>query len=316
MHVFRRVRLVRIPPGGGGYSSPSFASEIRQLFAGTGSDLLVVTDGGFVMDRTDAPRVLLYANSDLSNLRLTPSLGHLRRPFRLIRTIRAQPEFLRKIDVIRKANVSVIPNSESTARTYAKAVGPASVRGVVYPPVDLGRFAAVRGLAKERRVATTGRFSPEKHHQAAIKVMRGVGARWDAVGNARTDLHEAYLQKLKDAAGPNMHFHVNASEDELDRILGGAKVYLHPRPESFGIAVVEAVSAGCIPVVPDNSAHPETVPFKALRYAGTRAGTAAVKAALEGGHDGLLRKLQDHVKKFSEEAFQAGMLKAIEERGP
>lgn len=315
-HTFRRVRLVRVPSGGGGYSSPSFASEIRQLFGGTESDLLVVTDGGFVMDHTDAPRVLLYANSDLSNLRLAPSLGHLRRPFRLIRIIRAQPTFRRKIDMIRKANVSVIPNSESTARAYAQVVGPASLEGVVYPPVDLGRFAAARGHAKERRVATTGRFSPEKQHQAAIRVMRGAGARWDVVGNARTDLHEAYLQKLRGMAGPDMHFHVNASEGRLDGILGGAKVYLHPRPESFGIAVVEAVAAGCIPVVPDNSAHPETVPFKGLRYGGAGAGAAAVRAALDGEHDGLLPKLQEHAKRFSEEAFQAGMLKVIEGHGP
>lgn len=317
-HEFRRVRLLQVSPGGGGHSQPGFASEIRSLFADTGSDLLVVTDGGFVMERTDAPHVLLYTNSDLSNVRLAPSLGHLRRPFRLVRIVRAQPEFRRKIALIRGARVSVIPNSESTARAYERVAGPGSIEAVVYPPVDLGRFAAMRRFPKERRVATTGRFSPEKRHQAAIRVMRGVGEgeRWDAVGNARTDLHAKYLQKLKGMAGPNMHFHVNASEGELDRILGGAAVYLHPRPESFGIAVVEAVAAGCIPVVPDNSAHRETVPFEALRYGSAVAGAAAVRAALDGRHDGLRPELQDHAQKFSEEAFQAGMLKVIEKHEP
>ena len=316
LHEFRRVRLLQVSPGVGGHSPPGFASEIRSLFADTDSDLLVVTDGGFVMERTDASHVLLYTNSDLSNVHLAPSLGHLRRPFRLVRIVRAQPEFRRKIALIRGERVSVIPNSESTARAYEREVGQGNIEAVVYPPVDLGRFAAMRRFPKERRVATTGRFSPEKRHQAAVRVMRNVGARWDAVGNARTDLHARYLQKLKGMAGPDMHFHVNASEGELNRILGGAAVYLHPRPESFGIAVVEAVAAGCIPVVPDNSAHRETVPFEALRYGSTAEGAAAVRAALDGRYDGLRPKLQAHAQKFSEEAFQAGMLKVIEKHGP
>ena len=55
----------------------------------------------------------------------------------------------------------------------------------------------------------------------------------------------------------------------MDDALGRARVYLHASKETFGIAVAEAVAAGCMPVVPDNSAHPETVPFAKLRY-GTR----------------------------------------------
>lgn len=314
---FHRVRLVRAPPGSGdGTPEPGLASEVRSLISKTGSDMLIVTDGNFMIDRTDAPRVLSYANSDLSDVYLAPSLGHLRRPFRLIRIIRAQPRLRWKIAMARDARASVIPNSESTARAYARAIGPECLEEVVYPPVDLDRFAAAQRLPKERRVATTGRFSPEKNYPTAIKVMRRVGARWDAVGNSRMDIHERYLAKLRRMAGPDMHFHVNAGEGELDRVLGGAKAYLHARPESFGIAVVEAVAAGCIPVVPDNSAHPETVPFKALRYGSTRAGAAAVKGALDGKHDGLLRKLRDHMQKFSEEAFQAAMLRVIERHKP
>ena len=70
------MRLRRAPPGAGA----------RWLFAGTESDLLVVTDGGFVMELTDAPRVLLYANSDLSSFREVPLLSarRLRHPRRLL----------------------------------------------------------------------------------------------------------------------------------------------------------------------------------------------------------------------------------------
>jgi glycosyltransferase involved in cell wall biosynthesis len=38
------------------------------------------------------------------------------------------------------------------------------------------------------------------------------------------------------------------------------------RQENFGISVVEALAAGCVPVVPDAMAYPETVSDPALRY--------------------------------------------------
>ena len=117
-------------------------------------------------------------------------------------------------------------------------------------------------------------------------------------------------------AGPGMHFHVNAAEAELDALLGGARAYLHARPESFGIAVVEAIAAGCVPVVPDNSAHPETVPLAELRYRTEAEAVEIMRGALDGRFDGLLPALRDHAQWFSEEAFQRGMLEAIERRAP
>ena len=87
--------------------------------------------------------------------------------------------------------VVVIPNSKSTAGAYAREVGGARLTRVVYPPVDLERFAAAAAAARrggrprEKRAVTTGRFSPEKRHEAAVRIMRAAGGGWDAVGNAR-----------------------------------------------------------------------------------------------------------------------------------
>ena len=114
-------------------------------------------------------------------------------------------------------------------------------------------------------------------------------------------------------AGPGMHFHVNAAEAELDALLGGARAYLHPMPESFGIAAVEAIAAGCVPVVPDDSAHPEAVPFAELRYRTEAEAVEIVRGALGGRFDGLLPALKEHAQKFSE-AFQEAMLGIIEGR--
>jgi glycosyltransferase involved in cell wall biosynthesis len=48
----------------------------------------------------------------------------------------------------------------------------------------------------------------------------------------------------------NVTLKFNVPRDELREILSKAKYYLHPPfPEHFGIAVVEAMAAGCIPIV-------------------------------------------------------------------
>ena len=66
--------------------------------------------------------------------------------------------------------------------------------------------------------------------------------------------------------------------------------------------MAEAITAGCVPVVPDNSAHPETVPFAELRY-GTEEAARIVREALDGRYNSLLPALRDHVQGFTEEAF-------------
>lgn len=317
---FKRVRLTRIPEGGAGGGAPDLAAEVRALFKDTGSDLLVVTDGGFILDRTDAPRVLLYGNSDLSTeaelLHRRCPRSPLRSPLRALRLRLAQAAFRKTMAAFRDGLVVAIPNTESTARSYASLFGRASIERVVYPPVDLERFKALRGDPKADRVATTGRFSPEKNYEMAARVMRRVGTRWDAVGNAKGPRQEKYLAELRGGAGPNMYFHVNANEDELDRVLGSARAYLHARPESFGIAVVEAMASGCVPIVPDNTAHPETVPFRELRYATEVEAVSKVKEALDGGHDRLLPDIARHIERFSVRAFQEAMLDIIGGSGP
>ena len=308
VHEFRRVRLFRAPPG----------ASARSLFADTGSDLLVVSDGGFVMAPTDAPRVLLYANSDLSGFCASLTAGHLRSPRRLLGLYRCRRTLRRMLALVRDPRVTVIPNSASTARAYARAAGRgARIGRVVHPPVDLRRFSALRGMQKERRTATVARFGPEKNLGSAVRIMREAGGGYDIVGN--DDGHPNQLETIeavRRAASDAMRLHVNAGQNVLEGVVGGAKAYLQTSEETFGMAVVEAIAAGCVPVVPDHTAHPETVPFAELRYRTEAEAARIVRGALDGRYDGLLPALQVHAQRFSEAAFQAEMLEAIEGRGP
>jgi len=57
-------------------------------------------------------------------------------------------------------------------------------------------------------------------------------------------------KRIKEEGLDNVELLTNLPRDRLRELLGRARYYLHPSfPEHFGIAVVEAMATGCIPIV-------------------------------------------------------------------
>jgi glycosyltransferase involved in cell wall biosynthesis len=84
--------------------------------------------------------------------------------------------------------------------------------------------------------------------------------------------HRQYLQRCRRLAeGLPVHFHVDAPLAELQELYESATVYWHAtgygvdegrepiKCEHFGITVVEAMAAGCVPVVIGKGGVPEIV---------------------------------------------------------
>ena len=305
--LLRNVRLERVEP-----NPARPAVEIKELFAVDGRcDAIVVTDGGFIIAKTAAPRIILYCNSVL---REEGRLDHLRTS----RSIKGRIKYhmARRADgrvlrTARDSRIELVPNSLDTMRMIERAVGRAA-RAPVYPPVDLRRYLPLQSAPKGRRVATVARFAPEKNLEGAARIMAMAGERWDVVGNAVHPYQLEHYRVISGRAGARSRFLLNATQGMLDSVLGGARAYLHSSKETFGIAVAEAIAAGCVPVVPDNSAHLETVPFDELRYDSEKEAADKILAALDGRYDGLLASLRNHVRRFSEGAFQEGMMGIIE----
>ena len=219
---------------------------------------------------------------------------------------------------ITKYNITFIGNSEHVSKQLIDGLDLTVKPKVIYPPVDLNEFSNTN---RERDgIITVTRYSKEKNLEKVIDLIGDLKCGRRIFGNV-SDVNKQYMNKLiKRGKEKNITFHVNQQRDMMKRLLEKSKVFISTSDETFGIAVIEAIASGCIPIVPNTSANIETVPFKELRVIRTEMTDDEVKEriqqALDGNYDYLLPKLQEHIKKFNEETFQNKFMEIINENLP
>ena len=140
---------------------------------------------------------------------------------------------------------------------------------VLYPPVDVAQFAP---HSKRPQILSVGRFFAGQHnkkHLVMVEQFRqmadaGLGG-WElhlAGGSTPGAAHEDYLRRVRAAAaGYPIRIYVDLAFERLVELVGASSIYwhaggygeseaLHPvRFEHFGITAVEAMAAGCAPVL-------------------------------------------------------------------
>jgi len=129
---------------------------------------------------------------------------------------------------------------------------------VVYPPVETGKFMSNEGEQRLNLVVTVSRLHPGKSLNVVLEVAKLVdGAKFLIIGSSSGRFEEA-LSELNEAI-KRMNLEgkvimmVNEPSSKLVEVLSKAKVLLHTQPtEAFGMVVVEAMAAGCVPVVPSS----------------------------------------------------------------
>jgi glycosyltransferase involved in cell wall biosynthesis len=146
---------------------------------------------------------------------------------------------------------------------------------VLYPPVEIGEAPS----QKDNSIISLGRFTRVKRQvellKAFIEDIRPYAPKWDLVfvggASAVAEDSEYLLELQRLARGLPVRFVVNASREEVLSELSRAKVLWHgmglganaaenpERVEHFGIAPVEAMAVGCVPVVLRSGGTSETV---------------------------------------------------------
>jgi glycosyltransferase involved in cell wall biosynthesis len=151
---------------------------------------------------------------------------------------------------------------------------------VLYPAIDTESLVP---SAKENIILSVGRFCTALHCKKQLEMVRSFkklyteqslqGWTYHLVGGlGDVPQDRGYLEGcIAEGKGYPIYFHVNAPLDRLKELYGKAKIFWHAtglgenenkypeRMEHFGMTTVEAMSAGCVPVVINKGGQPEIV---------------------------------------------------------
>ena len=112
---------------------------------------------------------------------------------------------------------------------------------VIYPPVDISAFSAT-SAEKQEYYLMVGRLVEYKRFDLGIQACRALKRKLKIVGTGPD------YTRLKALAGPDIEFLGHVGDQELRNLFAGARAFLFPQEEDFGIVQVEAIASGC-PVV-------------------------------------------------------------------
>jgi glycosyltransferase involved in cell wall biosynthesis len=169
-------------------------------------------------------------------------------------------------------------NSEFTKKNCGKLWNIKSK--VIYPPVDTDNF---KSLDKKKIILSVGRFfgyGKEKKHEVLIEAFADIHKDiegWTLIlAGSAGEGDEKYVEDLKKKSkGVPIKFMVNVLFEEIKRLYGQSSIYWHAagygeedpaKMEHFGISTVEAMSAGCVPVVTGKGGQVEIVEDKISGY--------------------------------------------------
>jgi glycosyltransferase involved in cell wall biosynthesis len=181
-------------------------------------------------------------------------------------------------------NSTILTNSEYSRKAILDTYGIDDAI-VLSPPVDVDTF---RNLAlsssssppsidddddgREDIILVLSRIDPEKNIENAINFAKTLNenkiGKGMIIAGSLDPYFYGYYNKLKKMVmdlnlNDYITFEIDASFDKLLSVMRRCKAYFHPRSgEHFGMSIVEAMSAGLIPVVPDVGGQTEFVPRK------------------------------------------------------
>src|SRR5215213_6176348 len=171
-------------------------------------------------------------------------------------------------------NSTVITNSKFSRGAIVNAFGLDNIY-ILSPPIDIETFRNVALMVNgddERNdiILVISRIAPHKKIENAIKLAKilkdnNIGKGMKIVGNLYYYYFDYYSEIKQMVLGLGLTdyitFEINASLDKLLSIIRESRVYFHPMiGEHFGMAVLEAMAAGLIAVVPNEGGLTEFVP--------------------------------------------------------
>ncbi len=179
---------------------------------------------------------------------------------------------------------------------------------IIYPPVDTHRFAP--GETQDYFFIVS-RLIPYKRIDLAVKAFSELGWKLVIAGDGRD------RDALEKIAGPTVRFVGRVSDAELKTWMAGARGFLFPGEEDFGIAPLEAMSAG-VPVIAYAAGGAlDTVIENETGLFFREPTVASLKAALEqfAARTWDKPRIRAHAETFDVEHFKRDIAAWVEGRG-
>lgn len=202
-----------------------------------------------------------------------------------------------------------IANSKFTQAYLLKKYNKKSY--VIYPPLKIEK-QNIDLSKKERLVLSIGNIVPEKRFHLIGKVGPKIpDAKFILIGRLERS-GKPVLDYIKDSfekvgLSGNFHYLGYVSKDIKKEYLEKASVIFHPaRSESFGLAIVEGMAAGAIPVAHASGAPLEFIDGRWL-FNNDSEIEEKIRFALNEG-ESTRRKMMEKVNMFDEEGFSRSIL--------
>lgn len=199
------------------------------------------------------------------------NLIHIQVPFKKV----SGNKFLNKLKLT--LIDKIIYNSKFTRNVVEKNIN-SSKDFVLYPPIDVTGFHST--AKKENLIISVGRFDSPSHSKRqdilikAFKKLSPKAPQYKLIlaGGVKGDAGKKQAEDLKkESSNLPIKFVLNADFPKLKKLYSQAKIFWHAagfevdeeknpeKVEHFGMTTVEAMSAGCVPLVISKGGQKETV---------------------------------------------------------
>ena len=212
------------------------------------------------------------------------------------------------LDYIKKA--TIITNSNYTKNAIKKVWNIDST--VIYPPCPQYSFPLedkIKTNTDTKTVCSLGRFIPQKEYDTILQIAKErPQLKFELIGGVAED-KISYLNSLKNKASKNVTFHVNATVNQKMEILKRSKILIHSfKGEHFGIALIEAMSAGIIPVSHNSGAAKEdNIVEERFRYNDIDSALNCIDLAISEWNLDKALQLRQYAQNFSMENYNKNL---------
>lgn len=221
------------------------------------------------------------------------------------------PRLIHRLRMWDKASVDRVDQFIANSRTVRQRIQKyyRHSSDVIFPPVDTHKFA-VSPLPKEYFV-TGGRLTAYKRFDLVVQVFNRLGWPLKIYGSG-----PKWWSDVQKTAKSNIEFLGRVDDETKAKLLAGAKAFIHPQVEDFGITPVEAMAAGT-PVIAYGvgGATESVVEGKTGVFFKEQTWESLLDTLLKFENTSWDRKnIREHAQQFDVEKFKRDMKQYVEDK--